>query len=185
MDAPTISIAISTISLLISFAVLLVHFKNRRTALYSYWINRNIHRYSASEMTIVRTIQKEDSYIAHLIYFNPGSVASVLQSITVYRQVKYKFPFLPFFINDWEKITAAKWWPTENPDDHDVKYVADEYSNLYVEDYKDILVTLPSRVNLDVHRFYIKTNQGGFYLHSILRPGNDIFPYSSSRSYRD
>lgn len=185
MDASEISMVISIISLMISLAVLFIHYKNRKTTLHSYWINRNVHRYSASEMTIVRTIQQENSYFAHLVYFNPGSVASILQSLTVYRQVKYKLPFLPFFLKDWEEITEAKWWPTESPDDFNVKFIADEYTNLYVEDYRDILVVLPGRINRGVHRFHIKTNQGGFYLHSTPGLGNENFAHSSNRTYRD
>lgn len=179
-----ISIAISVVSLLVSIAVLHIHLKNRRTNLHTYWINRNVQRYSAPEINVVRTVQERDFYIIHIIYFNPGSIASILQSLTIYKQVDYKFPLIPIVFNDWDEVTESKWWPTESPNDFKRKYMADEYANLYVENYKDILVMFPGNIDRALHRFYIKTNQGGYRMDIVPGIGDSSFAYSSSRAYR-
>lgn len=162
IDAQILSLAVSLASLVISLAVLFVHLKNRRTQLRSYLLTRATHRSSAIDLKYVSSEQVEEQVLIKLVLFNPGSVAAIIQSLTVSREIESRFFLLRWFgWTEWKELTEARWWPTSDPTCKDQRYFADEYRSLYVEDCRDIYVLLPGYIDRAMHRFTIQTSQGG------------------------
>lgn len=77
------AIAISLLSLLISFATLYINLKNRKTQLNTYSLTRASHRSGNIDLKWVSSEQLENEVLIKLIFFNPGSIASIIQSLTI------------------------------------------------------------------------------------------------------
>lgn len=171
LDSQTLNLAMSSASLAISLALLFVHLKNRKTQLSSYFLARAAYRSSSIDLKYVSSEQLGGNVLIKLVLFNPGSIATIIQSLTIYKRVKSRFFLLRFFgRTEWEEIREAKWWPASDPLCKDQKFFADEYKSLYVEDHRDIFVLLPGYLDRNVYRFSIETNHGG-YSHSSTIDG--------------
>ena len=179
------SAILSTFSFLISVTTLVLFFRNRRTSLQLFSIHREKYRSSSIHLKHVKTIETDNDYIIHFILFNPGDVAAVINSVTI-REAFFENKFLEFLkISSLKPFDLARWWPTNNPDDYEIKYFCDEYQNLYVDDKRDILVSFPKDA-FDHKKSYqidVKTNNGHIWMplrFSLLRSGKSSFPYSIS-----
>jgi hypothetical protein len=161
-DNQVLNLAMSSASLAISLALLFIHLKNRRTQLSSYFLARAAYRSSSIDLKYVSTEQLENQVLIRLVVFNPGSIATIIQSLTVYKEVEPTF-FLSRLLGrrEWKEVSEAKWWPTSDPSCKEQKFLADEYKSLYVEDYRDIFVLLPGYIDRNKYRFDIQTNHGG------------------------
>ena len=173
---------ISWLGLGVALISLILHFRNRKVVLRSYWLNRSNHRSSSIDFVYVNSKQKDDEYILKLVLFNPGSIASVIKSLTIYREIVSSNAFLRFFnISEWEEVTEAKWWPTKNDSCSEIKSFAEEYKNLYVDDLRDILVSMPGYIDRNRYKFHIKTNNGGYVCESRIDSISSCFPYASEQ----
>lgn len=178
-DSQILNLAMSSASLAISLALLFVHLKNRRTQLSSYFLARAAYRSSSIDLKYVSSEQLEDNVLIKLVLFNPGSIATIIQSLTIYREVESRF-FLFRLLGRtaWKELGEAKWWPTSDPSCKDQKFLADEYKNLYVEDYRDIFVLLPGYIDRNVYRFAIETNHGGHTRTSTIDATRTYFSHA-------
>lgn len=162
LDGQVLNLAMSSASLAISLALLFVHLKNRRTQLSSYFLARATYRSSSIDLKYVSTEQLENQVLIRLVVFNPGSVATIIQALTVYKEVEPEFFFFRLLgRTEWEELGEAKWWPTSDPSCKEQKFLADEYKSLYVDDHRDIFILLPGYIDRNKYRFDIQTNHGG------------------------
>jgi len=93
--------------------------------------------------------------------FSPGSVATVIRSLTLYRKCESRFFLLRAFgITEWRKVREATWWPVSDPNCKEQKYLADEYRSLYVDSHRDIYVLFPGFIDRNEYKFEVKTNHG-------------------------
>ncbi len=179
IDAQVLNLVMSSASLVISLAVLFVHLKNRRTQLSSYFLTRAAHRSSAIDLKCVSSEQLEDKVLIRLVLFNPGSIATIIQSLTVYKEVESESFFLRWLGRvKWKELRDARWWPTSDPSCKDQKYFADEYKSLYVEDYRDIFVLLPGYIDRNMYRFAIETNHGDYSHSSTIDATRSYFSHA-------
>ncbi len=163
----------------IALALLFIHFKNRGTQLNSYFLSRAAHRSSSIDLKYVSSEQLEDNVLIKLVLFNPGSIATIIQSLTVYKEVESKFFLLRLFgRTEWKELREVSWWPTSDPSCKDQKFFADEYKSLYVEDCRDIFVLLPGCIDRNVYRFAIESNHGWYSHSSIIYATECYFPHA-------
>ncbi|EGR3000234.1 hypothetical protein MTR11_23655 [Vibrio sp. CCB-PB317] len=163
MNQEFYTIAISLISLSVAIFALYLNYRNHRVSRKSYFINRELMRNGNLHLDFVKSTQLEDRYVVHLVVFNPSQIGLLLHSLAVFEIVENRS-----WINDllnkreWVELTKAKWWPTTNLDDFNIKSRADEYKNVYVENSRDIYVSIPGFMPRTKHKFEIVTNLGGY-----------------------
>ena len=99
--------------------------------------------------------------------FNPGSNAAILHSFTVFKKVSPKNYFCQIFnIKLWKEVTEAQWWPAKNGNCYEIRKIEDEYENMFVKDKKDIMVSIPGRIDFCEYKFLVKTSNGGQILYT-------------------
>ncbi|HFG1793269.1 TPA: hypothetical protein ACGF1Q_003582, partial [Vibrio cholerae] len=163
MNQEFYTIAISLISLSVAIFALYLNYRNHRVSRKSYFINRELMRNGNLHLDFVKSTQLEDRYVVHLVVFNPSQIGLLLHSLAVFEIVENRS-----WINDllnkreWVELTKAKWWPTTNLDDFNIKSRADEYKNVYVENSRDIYVSIPGFMPRTKLKFEIVTNLGGY-----------------------
>lgn len=156
---PLITLVIAVISLLISLYLLYINVKNRGTQVSTYRINRALHRSSRSVLQYINTEQLDGRFLVKLVLFNPGSTASIIHSFAVFKPIKNPNRLFRIFKPTvLQCIDDARWWPTRDENQKDPQYRDDEYKNLYVEDYRVILVSIPGWVDRERYEFEIRTN---------------------------
>lgn len=186
LDSQVLNLAMSSASLVTSLALLFIHFKNRKTQVSSYFLARATYRASSIDLKFVSSEQREGNVLIKLVLFNPGSIATLIQSLTVYKEVESRFFLFRFFgRTEWKEVDDAKWWPTSDPSCKDQKYFADEYKSLYVEDCRDIYVLLPGYINRSVHRFAVETNHGGYSHSSTIDATRTYFSHAFRRWFHE
>lgn len=154
-----ITLAIAIIGLLISLYLLYINIKNRRTQVSAYRITRGLHRSSRIVLKYINTEQLDGRFLVKLVLFNPGSIASVIHSLAVFKPAKNPDWFFRIFKPTVPtRIEGAQWWPTQDEDQKEARYLDDEFRNLYVEDYRVILVSIPGMVDRERYEFEIRTN---------------------------
>lgn len=175
----TVKDSIGIAGFAISLFLLFIHLKNRRTQLRSYWITRDAYRSSSIQLVFVHSEQLEGFVFVKLVLFNPGSIATVIKSFSVEKKVKLSLFQRILKFREWERIEGSKWWPTENPETKTVRYLADEYRNLFVEDQRDICVVIPGMLDREKYRFEIRTNNGGFAVQTTIDATRTSFAHAS------
>ncbi|WP_454806385.1 hypothetical protein [Paraburkholderia fungorum] len=154
-----ITLAIALIGLLISLYLLFINIKNRGTQLSAYRITRTLHRSSRIVLKYINVEQLDGRFLVKLVLFNPGSIATVIHSFAVFKPIENPNRlFRVFKPTLLKRIEDAHWWPTQDENQKDARYLDDEYKNLYVEDYRVILVSIPGLVGSEQYEFEIRTN---------------------------
>lgn len=153
------TLAIAILGLFISLYLLYIHIKNRETQLSEYRINRAFYRTSKIVLLYINVEQLDGRFLVKLILFNPSSIASIIHSFAVFKPAKNPNRFFRIFKPTISKfIEDAYWWPTSDEDQKEPQYLDDEYKNLYVENYRVILVSIPGVVDRARYEFEIRTN---------------------------
>ena len=184
MDQVLLNSIVAFIGLGISIFVLIIHVKNRNINLKSFLLNRHLIRISGFELSFINSKEIDSNVKVNLAAFNPSSVGCLIKSLTVYKHREPNTFFERFLSNEcWSEITEAKWWPTENPTCDKIKFMHDEYKNLYFEKYRDIVVSIPGCLSREKYKFHIKTNHGGYILTTDIRGGNTSFAHWSEQNY--
>jgi hypothetical protein len=134
----------------------------------------------------VSTEQLDDNILIKLVFFNPGSIAAIIQSLTIYKEVEAS-SFIKRLLGftEWKEIRSARWWPTADSSCKEPKSMADEYQNLYVEDHRDILVSIPGRIDRNVYRFAIQTNHGGHSHYSTIDATTTYFSHAFRQWFQE
>ncbi len=170
---------ISFLGFAISLFLLIIHVKNRGTQLSTYRISRAAFRSSEIVLHLIGSEQLEGKVLLKLVLFNPGSIASIIQSFAVFERVPSPIGLLRLLgFKEWQRIEGAQWWPTKDATFTNPKLLEDEYENLYVEDHRTILVAIPGMIDRRQYLFQICTNNGclnlmttidGFQTHFAFR----------------
>lgn len=156
-----ITLAIAIVGLLISLYVLYINIKNRVTQVSAYRVTRALHRSSNIVLKYINTEQLDGHFLVKLVLFNPGYIASVIHSFSVFKPARNPNRFFRIFKPKvLNQIDNAYWWPTREENQKEPRYLDDEYQNLYVEDYRVILVSVPGLVDREWYEFEIQTNNG-------------------------
>lgn len=154
-----ITLAIAIIGLLISLYLLYINIKNRGTQVSAYRITRTLHRSSKIVLKYINAEQLDGRFLVKLVLFNPGSIASVIHSFAVFKPTQNPNCFFRIFKPTvLKRIEDACWWPTRDENQKEARYLDDEYQNLYVENYRVILVSIPGLVDRKRYEFEIRTN---------------------------
>lgn len=186
MDQTLLTSIAAFIGLGISVFVLIVQVKNRNINLSSFRLNRHLIRISGVELNFIIAKQYESNFIINLVAFNPSSVGCIIKSLTIYKGRKPKTFFEKLFQHEcWDEVSLGKWWPTEAPECGKIKFMHDEYKNLYFERYRDIVVSIPGSFSREKYRFHIKTNHGGYIQTTEISDGNTSFAHRSEQHYGD
>lgn len=156
-----ITLAIAIIGLLISLYVLYINIKNRVTQVSAYRVTRALHRNSNIVLQYINAEQLDGHFLVKLVLFNPGSIASVIHSFAVFKSTRNPNRLFRIFKpNVLNPIDNSYWWPTREENQKEPRYLDDDYQNLYVEDYRVILVSIPGLVDREQYEFEIRTNNG-------------------------
>jgi hypothetical protein len=154
-----VTLAIAIIGLLISLYLLYINIKNRRTQVSAYRITRALHRSSKIVLKYINAEQLDGRFLVKLVLFNPGSIATVIHSFAVFKPTKNPNWFFRIFKPSvLRRIEDAYWWPTQDEDQKEARFLDDEYQNLYVKDYRVILVSIPGLIDRERYEFEIRTN---------------------------
>jgi hypothetical protein len=149
--------ALAIISLIISSYILL---SNRKILSNSYRLSLDGARSEEVELIFVESRQ-EEGVVLKLVLFNPGNVAAIIHSLTVYESVPHSMSLLRYLgLRRWREIEKARWWPNHNETFDGQKTVKDEYASLYVRDYRDIFVIFPGYPSRNEYKFFAQTNHG-------------------------
>jgi hypothetical protein len=154
-----ITLTIAIIGLLISLYLLYINIKNREIQVSAYRIARTLHRSSRLVLKYINTEQLDGRFLVKLVLFNPGSIASIIHSFAVFKPAKNPNCFFRIFKPIvLKRIEDSYWWPTQDENQKEARYLDDEYQNLYVEDYRVILVSIPGLVDRSLYEFEVRTN---------------------------
>ncbi|WP_031359125.1 hypothetical protein [Caballeronia sordidicola] len=160
-----VSLVIAILGLLISLYLLYINIKNRRTQQSSYYISRALHRSSRIVLKYINAEQLDGRFLVKLVLYNPGSVASIIHSFAVFKPTVNPNRFFRLFkLNVLKRIEDAYWWPTQDENQKEPRYLDDEYRSLYVKDFRVILVSIPGWVDRVKYAFEIRTNND-FQIH--------------------
>lgn len=185
-DNQLLNLAMSSVSLVISLALLLIHLKNRKTQLRAYFLSRETYRSSAIVLKYISSEQYGESTLHKLALFNPGSVAAIIRSLGVYKKIESRFFLLRVLgFTEWREVPEAQWWPASSPDCKEQRYLADEYRSLYVDDQRDIYVIMPGYIDRNEYKFEIKTNHGGCSIESTIDVTRIYFPHAFSEWFHE
>lgn len=154
-----ITLGIASIGLLISLYLLYINIKNRGTQISAYRITRSLHRSSQIVLQYINSEQLEGRFLVKLVLFNPGSVACVIHSFSVFKSTKNPNRFLRIFKPTvLNFVEDARWWPTRDEFQKEPTTLDEGYQNLYVEDCRIILVSIPGWLDREWYEFEIRTN---------------------------
>lgn len=154
-----VTLAIALVSLLISLYLLYINIKNRGTQLAEYRMVRHFHRSGQTVVQYINAEQLEGRFLVKLVLFSPGSVASVIHSVAVFKLVGNSNRLLRLFKPTVHKrIEDARWWPTLDENQKEPRYRDDNYGDLYVRDYRVILISVPGLVGEERYAFDVRTN---------------------------
>ena len=186
MDHDAIRDLISVLGFVISLFLLFVHIKNRHTQLSSYQLARATYRSSSIDLHYIGSEQVDDHVLLKLVLFNPGSVAAIIQSFAVFEVSPTRNSIRRlFWPTEWRRIEDARWWPTKNADQKTSGYLADEYENLYVEDFRTILVSIPGMIDRREYLFEVRTNHGSQTTRTTIAATASHFSHHFERWYRE
>ncbi len=184
MDHDIFRDIISFLGFAISLFLLIIHIKNRGTQLSTYRISRATFRSSEIVLHFIGSEQLEGNVLLKLVLFNPGSIASVIQSFAVFERVSSPNGLLRLFgFNKWQRIEDAKWWPTKDTTMTNPKLLEDVYESLYVEDHRTILVTIPGIIDRRQYLFEVCTNNGCLNLMTTIDGFQTHFAFSFKQKY--
>ncbi|HGO5290763.1 TPA: hypothetical protein ACX6RK_001471 [Photobacterium damselae] len=178
--------AISLISLFVAIFALYLNYRNNNVSKKSYLINRELIRNGNLHLDFVKATQLKDRYVVHLVVFNPSEIGLLLHSLTVFEIVENR-SWINEFLNklEWRELTEAKWWPTKNLDDLNIKSRIDEYNNAYVENSRDIYISIPGLMPRTKHKFEIMTNLGGYAHIGSVDSTKSYFSYSFQQYWHE
>ncbi|OZO04549.1 hypothetical protein B7453_10450 [Pseudomonas sp. IB20] len=174
----------SVFTIVISLLALYISLRNGRVQRASYQLTRSVHRTCADDFHVVSSEQLQDSVLVKLVYFNPGSISTIIQSLAVYEIPKSVWWFprkLDFFRKS--RVESAKWWPALSDDEKTTKLFADNFQYLIVKDCRVIFVTLPGMINRLDYAFELRTNHGSLvtvYALDFIERG---FSFNSTRRF--
>ncbi len=169
----------------IALVALYLSIRNRKTQIEMYRLTRSTHWSSTNDFHVISAEQLHDSVLVKLVFFNPGSVSAVIQSLAVY-EIPSQVWWLPRRL-DWlrrKRLELAKWWPTRDEDEKTPRLFADRYQELMVKENRVILVRFPGMINRLTHAFELKTNHGlitTWYALDFVEKG---FAYQSHRNFK-
>ncbi|MFM0647266.1 hypothetical protein PQR14_23330 [Paraburkholderia bryophila] len=174
MDLQTLQKIFTILGILgwpVGIVSLYIAIKNRRTQQLSYFISRKTHRSSRIVLQYVNTEQLDGRFLVKLVLFNPGSIASVIYSFAVFKPTENPNWLLRLFKPIvLKRIEDAQWWPTQDEDQKEPRCRDDDYQNLYVKDFRVILVSIPGWIGREKYEFEIRTNND-FQVHETYIDG--------------
>ncbi len=186
LDNQTLNLAMSSASLAISLALLLIHLKKRKTQLRTYFLSRETYRSSSAVLDYISSEQQDENVLLKIILFNPGSIAVIIRSFTLYRKVESRFLLLRTLgFTEWKQVQGAQWWPISDPSCKEQKHLADEYHSLYVDSHRDIHVLLPGHIDRNEYKFELKTNQGCYSTESTIAATTIYFSHASRQWFHE
>lgn len=177
MSKDFVQMFISWSGFAISVCLLFLQIKNRFTQVSSYNLSRATYRSSTIVLKLVHVEQLEGSVLMKLVIFNPGSVAAVIQSCSVFEKPKSKNWFLRIFISKWQRVERSSWWPIKDGSDNEPKYLADAYQELYVKDVRSIYVSMPGMTDRRTYMFEVRTNNGYVTTETSVMEGATYFSH--------
>lgn len=176
---------VTYVNAVLALVALYLSIRNRGTQIAMYQLTRSTYRSSTNDFHVISAEQLDDSVLVKLIFFNPGSVAAVIQSLSVY-EIPHPVWWLPRRL-DWlrrKRLDLAKWWPTRDEDEKTPRLFADRYLELMVKENRVILVRLPGMINRLTHEFELKTNHGSATTWGTLDFKEKGFAYQSHRDFK-
>ncbi len=165
----------NSILAIISITIL---YKNTKINDKALGINRMNIRNNSIRLDLIATKQLENTYIFALVVFNPNVNAILLDTLTLYAKAYYKIPLIPM-MSRWEKVENITWWPTSSTESYETKYFSEEYKNLYVEDIREIMVSVPGKIHNDKYKFFLQTNMYNSTLITNAHSHKSFFAQSS------
>ncbi|WP_047541926.1 hypothetical protein [Pseudomonas simiae] len=173
------------VNAVIALVALYLSMRNRRTQIAMYRLTRSTHWSNTNDFQVISAEQLEDSVLVKLVFFNPGSVAAVIQSLAVYELPRPVW-WLPRRL-DWlrqKRLELVKWWPTRDEEEKTPRLLADRYLELMVKEDRVILVRFPGMINRLTHAFELKTNHGSITTWDTLDFKEKGFAYNSHRVFK-
>lgn len=177
MSKDFVQVFISWSGFAISVWLLFLQIKNRFTQVSSYKLSRAAYRSGTIVLKLVHVVQLEDSVLMKLVIFNPGSVAAVIQSCSVFERPKNKNWFWRVFTSKWQRVEKSLWWPIQEDSDNEPKYLADAYQQLYVKDVRSIYVSMPGMTDRRRYLFEVRTNNGYVTTETSVMEGRTFFSH--------
>lgn len=164
-----LTLGIAIVGLLISLYLLFINIKNRSTQVSAYRMTRANQRSSKIVVILVNSEQLDGRILVKLVLFNPGSIATVIHSVTTFKSRKnpnvlFRL-FKPFVLYE---VEDAYWWPTRDADQKKPRFLEDEYRNLYFEDFRVVLISIPEWAEIGSFEFRICTNNDYIHLKTYV-----------------
>lgn len=169
---------------LMASVALYLSIRNQGTQTAMYRLTRSTHWSSTTDLHVISAEQLEGYVLVKLVFFNPGSVAALIQSLAIY-EVPHPVWWLPrrFDWLRWQPLEYAKWWPTQDENEKTPRLFADKYPDLMVKDSRVILARFPGSINRRTHAFVLRTNHGVITTWYPLDFFDRGFAYHSHRNF--
>lgn len=107
------------------------------------------------ESMVVSTTKLQDAMLAHIVIYNMDQTPLLLKSVDLYSISEHKTKIfnilkqplpakMELFKNaKKEAVERTTWWPTTDPKNYELKYRDEVYRDLYVDNMKDVIITIP------------------------------------------
>jgi hypothetical protein len=176
---------LSIVSLIISIAALYFNHRNNKINQNSFLISRDGYRASSIVLEFVCSKQYDGYYILKFVVFNPSSIATIIKSFSVLERTYHNNSFFEFFGKEnWERIGSAKWCPSHEDVCKEIGNMEHNYKHLFVNEYKNIFVSIPGRITREKLKFIIKTNNGGVVLNTSIDATATHFSYDFHQTFK-
>ncbi len=185
MNHESVQVFISWSGFVISLCLLFLQMKNRVTQVSSYYLSRATSRSSSIVLQLVKVEQMDGYVLMKLALFNPGSVAAVIHSCSIFERYKGSRWIDRLLSRRWQRVDGFRWWPIEDATDKEPKFLAEAYQYLYVKDVRDIFVTMPGMVDRRVYMFEVRTNNGYVTAKTSIDANASFFSHHFEAWYKD
>lgn len=176
---------ILVVNLFISLLMIGIHLKNSRLQRKTYSLNSHNSRSSSINLEFIECRQFNDNFVVKLAFYNPGSTAAIIKSLTVTKNIPHPNCLLRIFGFIKEIDIDYIWSPALDENDYEVSYLRDAYHLLHVKTVATLYVSVKGYIDRSRYSFEIKTNHNYQKLSSHIDGFNHRFPTNFQEWYKD
>lgn len=185
MSFETIKDIILIVNAVVSLFMITIHLKNSRLQRKSYLLNSYNSRATSTNLDFIECKQLEDNFVIKLAFYNPGSTAAIIRSLTVTKSIPHPNFLLRRIGVKKEVDVDYIWSPALDEQSFEVSYLRDAYHLLHVKTVATLYVSVKGYIDRSRYFFEIKTNHNHHKLSCNIDGFDHQFPTDFREWFKD
>lgn len=170
---------------LLSILMVFISVKNSKIQKSSHLLNVQTARINATNLDLVETKEFDGNIVVKLAFFNPGSNAAIIKSLSVSKIIDHPNIFLKALGLTKDINIQYSWSPAIDESKFKISLYKDAFKLLHVKTTAVLFVSIPGDLDRDTYCFEIRTNQGSHKLYTTIDGHNAQFPTDYRIWYKD